>query len=47
MEELNLPFVKNYLVKNEKQAEKIFEKINAKKILARISSEDIPHKTDA
>ncbi len=44
---LDLPFVKNYLVTNEKEAEKIFEKIAEKKILARISSEDIPHKTDA
>ncbi|MDQ7023235.1 MAG: acetate--CoA ligase family protein [Candidatus Gracilibacteria bacterium] len=46
MEVLDLPFVKNYLVKSEKQSEEIFEKIGAKKILARISSEDIPHKTD-
>jgi hypothetical protein len=27
MDELKLPFVKNYLVKSEKQAEEIFEKI--------------------
>ncbi len=46
MQELELPFVKNYLVKSEKEAEKIFEKIKAEKLLARISSEDIPHKTD-
>jgi len=46
MEELDLPFVKNYLVKSEEEAMKIFEKIWAKKLLARISSEDIPHKTD-
>ena len=47
MDELELPFVKNYLVKSEKQAEDVFEKIGAKKLLARIDSEDIPHKTDA
>jgi len=46
MDELKLPFVKNYLVKSEKQAEEVFDKIGAKKLLARISSEDIPHKTD-
>jgi len=46
MDELKLPFVKNYLVTSEKQAEEVFNKIWAKKILARISSEDIPHKTD-
>jgi len=46
MDELELPFVKNYLVKSEKQAEEIFEKIKAENIIARISSEDIPHKTD-
>ncbi len=46
LEILDLPFVKNYLVKSEKEAEKVFEKIGAKKILARISSEDVAHKTD-
>jgi len=46
MNNLDLPFVKNYLVKSEKESEKIYEKIGAKKLLARISSEDIPHKTD-
>ena len=46
MEELDLPFVKNHLVKNEKEAKEIFDKIGSKNIIARISSEDIPHKTD-
>jgi len=46
MEELELPFVKNHLVKSEKEAKEIFKKIGAKNIIARISSEDIPHKTD-
>ena len=45
-EVLDLPNIKNYLVKSEKEAEEIFDKIGAKKLLARISSEDIPHKTD-
>ena len=46
MEELELPFVKNYLVHSKKEAEKIFDIIWEKNIIARISSEDIPHKTD-
>ncbi len=46
MDELELPFIKNYLVINEKQAEEIYEKIWEKTLIARISSEDIPHKTD-
>jgi len=43
---MDLPNIKNYLVRSEKEAEEIFEKIGSKKLLARISSEDIPHKTD-
>ncbi len=46
MDELELPLVKNYLVKNKKDAEEIFDKIWENTLIARISSEDIPHKTD-
>ncbi len=46
MDELELPFVKNYLVKSEKEAEEIFDIIWEETLIARISSEDIPHKTD-
>lgn len=46
MNNLELPFVHNHLVNSEDEALKIFDKIWAKKIIARISSEDIPHKTD-
>ncbi len=45
-DELDLPLVKNYLVKSKKEAEEIFDKIWEKNLIARISSEDIPHKTD-